>query len=617
MSNEVEIVVRDRDATGPGFAKARAKARKLGDDIQDTIGDSGKKAGEEFSKGLGAEVDKGNKKVHEKTKAETGSWKKTFAKIGMEGGEQLSFGMLKSSPAIAPVGAALGGVLLSAMSGAVMAGATVGAIGLGAVLLKEEPAVRQAASHLMSSVGETMTDAAKPLAKPFIMSMRNIETELGKMGPLFGTTFKNAAPSVNILSDGLMGLVKNVMPGLNTAIDRSGPVVRALGGAMDSLGDAASDALMSMSEDAEGAATSIDAISTSVNFLVRQLGAGAGDMNKLMSEIKEEAEIWRHEGVGFFDWLSKFDGGPLGNWAEGAEEKLSSMGNALSNDADHARTFGRQIRQGAGALGEFNDALAEMSTLTLKAADADIGFQQAIDDATKAIKNNGKHLDINTQKGRDNRSALLDIASGAIDAAASISKMGGSQASATRRLNQGYTAFVSAARGAGMTKTAADKLARSYGLLPRAKKTNVSAPGAKGSKAQVDSLRHSINRLRGKDVFVTTHFVTKGGGAGSTIGQHAMAMGGISAAQTGGPRSGLTWVGERGPELMDLQPGTRVHSAQDSTRLAGQGGGVGTVLLEIKSSGRPVDDFIAEMLRKYVKARAGGNVQVAFGKRGG
>ena len=34
-------------------------------------------------------------------------------------------------------------------------------------------------------------------------------------------------------------------------------------------------------------------------------------------------------------------------------------------------------------------------------------------------------------------------------------------------------------------------------------------------------------------------------------------------------RGGLTWVGEAGPELVDLSPGSRVYSAQDSRNLGG------------------------------------------------
>lgn len=39
---------------------------------------------------------------------------------------------------------------------------------------------------------------------------------------------------------------------------------------------------------------------------------------------------------------------------------------------------------------------------------------------------------------------------------------------------------------------------------------------------------------------------------------------------SGGPASGMTWVGERGPELLSLPPGSRVYSNQQSMGMAGQ-----------------------------------------------
>jgi len=41
---------------------------------------------------------------------------------------------------------------------------------------------------------------------------------------------------------------------------------------------------------------------------------------------------------------------------------------------------------------------------------------------------------------------------------------------------------------------------------------------------------------------------------------------------------GLTWVGERGPELVNLPSGARVHNAVDSRRMA-DGGAVGGAII--------------------------------------
>lgn len=107
------------------------------------------------------------------------------------------------------------------------------------------------------------------------------------------------------------------------------------------------------------------------------------------------------------------------------------------------------------------------------------------------------------------------------------------------------------------------------------------------------------------------------GSVGSGI-MHAMgfAAGGIVGAATGGIHGGLRMVGEHGPELLSLPPGTTVHSNPDTQRLmgaAGTHGGAGPIILEIHSGGTALDDLLVEILRKAVRVR-GGDVQIALGR---
>jgi hypothetical protein len=91
-----------------------------------------------------------------------------------------------------------------------------------------------------------------------------------------------------------------------------------------------------------------------------------------------------------------------------------------------------------------------------------------------------------------------------------------------------------------------------------------------------------------------------------------MAHGGIiGRAAGGGPRSNVTLVGEDGPELVDLAPGSTVHSAPDTDRMLGAGGAA-RVVLEIRSGGSAMDDLLVQVLRKSIRVK-GGNVQTVLG----
>lgn len=95
-----------------------------------------------------------------------------------------------------------------------------------------------------------------------------------------------------------------------------------------------------------------------------------------------------------------------------------------------------------------------------------------------------------------------------------------------------------------------------------------------------------------------------------------MATGGIKGAATGAVSGGWTWVGERGPELAKLPPGTSVRTAGDSARMAGGGGG--EFVFKFESSGNAVLDelfrWFLERTRTVVRTQHGGNVQAAIGR---
>ncbi len=87
---------------------------------------------------------------------------------------------------------------------------------------------------------------------------------------------------------------------------------------------------------------------------------------------------------------------------------------------------------------------------------------------------------------------------------------------------------------------------------------------------------------------------------------------------TGGISSGgLEWVGEHGPELRNLAPGSRVYSAPDSARMAGaMGGGELSGTVRLAGSGQAERGLIAELfrvLRVEIGRNYGGSVQKALG----
>lgn len=124
------------------------------------------------------------------------------------------------------------------------------------------------------------------------------------------------------------------------------------------------------------------------------------------------------------------------------------------------------------ALQDLEDRLQETANLLLGMRGSQRDFEAAIDDATKAVEENGKTLDITTEKGRANESALDAVAD------ATFRWIDSMPDNATAEeldsiLSQGREGFLETAEAMGMGTEEAEKLADELGLIPQFVETEV------------------------------------------------------------------------------------------------------------------------------------------------
>lgn len=143
-------------------------------------------------------------------------------------------------------------------------------------------------------------------------------------------------------------------------------------------------------------------------------------------------------------------------------------------------------------------------------------------------------------------------------------------------------------------------------------------------KGEISDLRAKIASAQGAlasmktDYYVRIHAYKTGdwaiGGGGPGQASGGITGSHLNRAATGGARSNMTLVGEQGPEIVNLAPGSHVRSNADSRRLAAQSGTTGGPNLILKSSGRRVDDLLIEILREAIHQRGGDPVTVLGGR---
>jgi TP901 family phage tail tape measure protein len=146
--------------------------------------------------------------------------------------------------------------------------------------------------------------------------------------------------------------------------------------------------------------------------------------------------------------------------AASAKEPTRENSNAL-------KELQKSGEDAAKAIDETAKALKGLTSPTLDARAAERDFQAAVDAVTSSIKDNGKSLDINTDKGRNNQAALDAIAQTAENAAGAIYQQTGSQEKATAAMQSGRDELVKALGQYGITGAAAQAYADQIIGTPR------------------------------------------------------------------------------------------------------------------------------------------------------
>ncbi len=664
-------------------------AQKAAKDLGKVLDDEGKKAG----KGLGKSV------LHWFTGAG-----KDFEKAGRKAGEAGGNGILSAlsgtlkTPVIGPiiaVGLIAAVEAVAVPAGALLAtglvagfGAGIGALGI--VFAAKTVAVKNAWNRTLWSMAADMRIISKPFESTLVQMAAVAKETFATFKPQLSAAFKGLAPALTDFGDSLgraLGKLAPAIVPLSSAFER---VLKSLGPAMES-------ALANVSGGLQEIAASVSKSPDALADMVRGVGALTHDLLSMIKVLNDaNGSFKRLTGVSGVTAL--FDGlrgavymtvGPFILLAA-AVGKAADLLNALKHSADasgesmrqaglavnanivayraahgatqnlgaslarsahetHAANAAALLLAGAydrqtAATQRSIDALNRRSNLLLALSGAEIGYQQAVDDATAAVKANGKTHDINTQKGRDNKTALLQVASAAIAQRDAMLKANDGNVKAAKSAEGSRANFVKLAVQMGYSIPVAKRMAAQMIAIPnvtreaklKANKADLDAKLAAAKKqladpnltatkkaklqaeiaqllAAVNAAQAKINSLHGKTV--TNSVVTKY----SSTGVNLTAPSSVGRRASGGPVSkGMPYVvGEHRPELfVPKQDGTIIPRLPRKTSGSAFGGSAQPMAIRLEvaaGNSSAYTAFLISELRKYVRIN-GGDVQAVLGR---
>lgn len=522
-ADDLDDTKRSSDKLGGSFKETGKESEKLGDSLHHTGDESGYvdrriKELEGHIKELGREFDRtGDKDVFRsirKDRGELGNLRrirgeiedladgaKTAAtEVTRVGAGLLSFdspGLLQFGVALSPILAPAVAVVASAIGGAIagaVVGTTTGAGMLGGILAaSKDSRVRAAARDFGDTISAEFFGGPGSAAfvDPIIKSLGILKADFTSLH--LDEAFAKAAPSLETLAHGIGDMAKNFMPGFNKALDKSGVFTDIFAHGLADTGDALGDMLTSMTE-SEGATEGLRGLFVLLNGTLRE----GGDVIGWLSDRF-------HDYVGFADWATgilqhSWAGqitslGHMDDWHKNMHNiaggdtvnrltrfnrsvvelilRLKEAGLHASTAAGGFDSMGTAADLATQATGRLKAGLSVLHREFLDAKDAAINEEQAIDDLARSFDENGKSLDVHTDKGRNNLRALEDVARGAADAAQKTYD----QTHSVEKANAVYETYreelYDTLIAAGKTRAEAKKLVDTWLGMPATVTTNV------------------------------------------------------------------------------------------------------------------------------------------------
>lgn len=600
LSDSLKEGTKESGKFGDGLKDVAKDARTLDQELQDLYAERRK---------IIQQYDETADKSHLKERARVNSQINAIKRMKKE----LTEGVKDSGGALSKLGDALGGlgtmpkvaIALSpvigvlatevgAMLSGVLAGSTVG-IGMAAGIASatRDAGVRSAARHLGDEVSKEFFSGGAVFVDPVIDSLGILEQGFKDMN--IGTAFAKAAPDVETLADGIARLGKNFMPGFNRAMDHSGELTRAFADGLADTGEALGDALGDMAE-SKGAVGGLTAAFDLLNGAIGGIGSTLATLGD-----------WFHYATAGQAWLTGYlediplIGDVFGfDVANDEMERLSGTGEGV---VDTLHVFNKETAQSriaadlaakgitdfadsagyaAGEVIKLDSAAARMHNNFLKWADVEVNAEEAIDNLTASLKENGLTLDAGTEKGRSNIRALEDIAKTSAVAAQATYDETGSLQFAQMTYDSYRKQLVKTLIAAGETRKEAERLASAWLGIP-------------GHVSTVIETTYVTRKLTGEE-FREEQM------AGA---RHRQRRAG------GGPvRAGVPYtVGESGWETFVPDSNGRIVPHGQSMAMAGASGAIGARPIEIRVDGNTAMAALMRELRNEI-ARLGGTLAV-------
>lgn len=264
-----------------------------------------------------------------------------------------------------------------------------------------------------------------------------------------------------------------------------------------------------------GAQTKMDDASAALGAIDGQLATLVGDGN--LDSANAKFTDLRNQFIAMGGEVDVFD-----KQFPQYRASLDSLEKPTTAVADATNGVASAAQLAAKELDYYKSRIDKVLNKNLDAKKRALAWKDALADLTNTVKENGKSLDENTQKGRNNENALLDLIQQTNDNAAANLNAGASYDVVKKKHDTEIAALREQAYKLGFNKTQVDKLIAAYGQLPAKVSTTVTVPGAATALSTLRLINAEIRKIPGHagiSVTVDSRGDMNAHGTGGTAGK--------------------------------------------------------------------------------------------------
>lgn len=171
--------------------------------------------------------------------------------------------------------------------------------------------------------------------------------------------------------------------------------------------------------------------------------------------------------------------------AKGSTERLGGAIDGTTTDMKEQKSAADQLK----------DAIDRLNGANQNAYGSQITFEGAVDSLTASMKENGRTMNVNTERGRANRSAVLAAAQAAQAHAQAVADQTGSVDKGNAILAAHRERMIRAMIATGMNRAEARRYVDQVLKIPKTAPTQVKQPGMAQSKADALTLRQRLQDI--------------------------------------------------------------------------------------------------------------------------